>query len=154
MSFQLKVIEYIYRVRTSITLIFGIILTNSEGAEHVAQGIGQLLITSVHLQVNLTQIRRSVHANLHKGCVAAHLLPLLAAALLPGQHVLPEGPNRWPPHNLCPKIPISMNYSPALFICMVLVNDFIMRTTVFNRKKKRRKSKPKRLINSSLFPSI
>lgn len=82
-----------------------IIVTNGEGAKHFAQGIRELRVTLVHLQVNFAEVRCSIHANFDKACIRAVLLAFLSAAALLGcKHVLPERPYRWPSHHLRPKM--------------------------------------------------
>ena len=65
-------------VRGDVNLI---VRTYSKGTEHFPQGIRKLLVGLVHLQVHFTEVRCPIHANLHKGSIAAgNLLTLLIGA--------------------------------------------------------------------------
>lgn len=63
-------------------------LTEGEAGEHVLEGREQLVVTSVSLEVNLPEVRRTVHRHLH-----------IRTAL---QNVPSERPHWWPPHHLRP----------------------------------------------------
>lgn len=77
--------------------------THGKGAEHFGQGIREILVAGVHLEVNLPKIRSSIHGNLHKGdgsSTTTHCL-LCFAALLISHNIFPVVPHRWPTHHLC-----------------------------------------------------
>lgn len=80
------------------------VLTNGVRAEHFLECNREFMIAPVHLQVDLTEVRCTIHANLHKGGNGGRLLTLLFLALvrLDGHDVLPERSNGWPTHHLCP----------------------------------------------------
>lgn len=87
--------------------------TDGEGAEHVLERLGQLLVAPVHLEVHFAQVGRAVQAHLHergtaacrrRGLVAVGGGGVFAGALvgLHGHDVLPERPDGWPSHHLSP----------------------------------------------------
>lgn len=70
-------------------------LTSCE-SEHALQGLQELRITIIGLEVNLPQIRRTVHANLHVNPRGRLRLRLVL------ENVLPVRSDWWPPNYLCP----------------------------------------------------
>lgn len=80
--------------------------THGKGAEHFGQGIREILVACVHLEVNLSKIRSSIHGNLHKAdnsssssTGARCLLPFAAFRL--SHNIFPVVPHRWPTYHLC-----------------------------------------------------
>lgn len=81
--------------------------TCGKGVKHFGQGIRELWVTLVHLEVYFTEVRCSIHANFHKAywiIIAILLFTFFWSfiALLGSKHVLTEWPHWWPPYHLCP----------------------------------------------------
>ena len=88
-----------------------VVSTIGEGADHLLESLGQLLVALVHLEVHLAQVRRAVQAHLHERGAAAGCrrglvgVGVLAAGALLGLHrhdVLPERAHRRPSDHLSP----------------------------------------------------
>jgi hypothetical protein len=80
-----------------------------EGAEHLLECSGEVLVAAVRLQVHLAQVGRAVHADLHEGVGSSGLLLLLRFLFLLAPHGLDDGhgvpavrSDWWPAHGLCP----------------------------------------------------
>ena len=71
------------------------VLTYSE-FKHVFQSLKEFWVTLVNPQVNLPEVRGSIHAYFHVNTRS------LSFSLLWLQVVFPVGSDWWPPHYLCP----------------------------------------------------
>jgi len=80
-------------------------LTITKATEHLLKCSGEILVVLVCLEVNLPEVRGSIHADLHveEPLALLGLSILLAALLLGSSHrVLAVAADWWPSHHLSP----------------------------------------------------
>lgn len=84
-----------------------IFLTDGE-LEHILQSLKKLRIAFINTQINLPQIRSTIHTDFHINPSAVHCRRR-GLCFLHLKCIFPKRSNRWPPHNLSPTKPTSQN---------------------------------------------